>query len=653
MNLFFKSSASADPIHEKSIFRKLKDFSYPRWVNAPGAVLAPVLAYYLFEAITHNPFEIPFQFQLLGWLFSCLLTSLVFFLSGRMNLGLLLPQLFMAVLGTVNYFVLSFRQSPILPWDIASAGTALAVADHFSFTFTPRLILVLAGYLLLILFSLKVNIRLKKQWGKRAVGTAAAVVLSVLYVLCMQNDDIMNYLDVYEMPFTQDYTYEQNGFFVSFLVNTKYLKVEKPEGYSAEAADAILEKADAGEKKLARSMQDAMNALNHSNRNAASAARPAVNQTSEMQNSEKPNIIVIMNEAFSDLSVIGDFETSEDYMPFFRSLYGSENTISGNVHVSVLGGNTANTEFEFLTGDTMAFLPTGSIPYQQFISDELPALPSILQDYGYTATGLHPYISSGWKREEIYPLLGFEDCLFSSDFIYKSRLRGYVTDSSAFKQVIKEYEAKESDAPFFSFLVTMQNHGGYSKEWEDFERTITVQGMDDLDLPRINAYLTLIKKTDDAFKALISYFENTDEKTIILMFGDHQPNVETCFLEELYGKDYDELTEEELALRYQTPFVLWANYDIEEAENVDISANYLSTLLMDAAGLEKTPYQKFLSSLRESVPVLTANFCIDAEGNFYSGNDFEKLEDVLKNYEIIQYNHLFDEKNRDDSNYLP
>ncbi len=636
------------------LLKKLKSFTYPKWLNPVLALAVPVVSYYLMEAMTHNPFEIPFRFQLLGWLFLWLFSGILFFLIGRMNLSLILPTVFIAVLGTVNYFVLAFRSSPILPWDIASMGTALAVADHFSFTFTLRLGLILAGYLLLVLLCIKVNIRLKKHWGIRAAGLAATAALSAVYVLCLQNETITEALDVYEMPFTQDYTYEQNGFFVSFLVNTKYLKVDKPDGYSAQTADALLKEADkaaetaaSAAKELTASVKDISNHYQTENNSGA-----GVNASERQTDDDRPNLIVIMNEAFSDLSVLGEFESSEDYMPYFRSLCGSENTISGNLHVSVLGGNTANTEFEFLTGDTMAFLPTGSIPYQQFISSELPALPQILQNYGYTTTALHPYISRGWKREQIYPLLGFQESLFRNDFTYKRRLRDYITDDSAFKETIKTYEEKEEDGPFFAFLVTMQNHGGYSKEWSGFERSLTVEGMDDLDLPRINAYLTCLKKTDDAYKELISYFSQCDEKTIVLMFGDHQPNVETCFLEELYGKDYDTLTNEEIAKRYQTPFVLWANYDIEEAEGIEISANYLSSLLMDTAGLPKTAYQKFLTGLRRKLPVITANFCIDADGNFYSADEFDALEELLNDYEIIQYNHLFDEKNRNDENFL-
>lgn len=59
------------------------------------------------------------------------------------------------------------------------------------------------------------------------------------------------------------------------------------------------------------------------------------------------------------LAILGDFQTNKDYMPYFHSMQGADDTISGYLNVSVCGGNTANTEFEFLTGNTMAFLPQG------------------------------------------------------------------------------------------------------------------------------------------------------------------------------------------------------------------------------------------------------------------------------------------------------
>ena len=135
---------------------------------------------------------------------------------------------------------------------------------------------------------------------------------------------------------------------------------------------------------------------------------PIIKYIINTNNNEKmPNIIVIMDEAFSDLSVLGDLETNKDYMPFVHSLQnGADNTITGYLNVSVCGGNTADTEFEFLTGNTMAFLPAGSIPYQQYIKDTTPSLASYLKGLGYETYAQHPYNASGWNRETVYPLLG-------------------------------------------------------------------------------------------------------------------------------------------------------------------------------------------------------------------------------------------------------
>ena len=124
-----------------------------------------------------------------------------------------------------------------------------------------------------------------------------------------------------------------------------------------------------------------------------------------------------MDEAFSDPAVLGEVDANMDYMPFVHSLQnGAENAITGKLHVSVKGGNTANTEFEFLTGNTMAFLPQGSVAYQQYIHEETQSLASYLKSLGYTTRAAHPYKASGWDRETVYPLLGFERADFIDSF---------------------------------------------------------------------------------------------------------------------------------------------------------------------------------------------------------------------------------------------
>ena len=350
-----------------------------------------------------------------------------------------------------------------------------------------------------------------------------------------------------------------------------------------------------------------------------------------------------MNESFSDLAVLGDFETNEDYMPFFHSLQeGKENTITGYLNVSVCGGNTANTEFEFLTGDSMAFLPQGSIPYQQYITEELPALPAYLASLGYQTVATHPYYADGWDRDTIYPLLGFSDSIFKDEYYGAQYVRKYVSDDSCADKIIELYENKEKETPLFVFNVTMQNHGGYTDLYDNFTPDITVDGTDSVAL---NQYLSLIKLSDEALEKLIHYFESADEKTVIVFFGDHQPNDTVAApILRLNGLQPSELTEEEQKLRYEVPYLVWANYDIEEASQKDTSANYLAAEVLKTAGIPTDAYESYLLKLKEQYPVISAMRVIKKDG---TDTNRSGLKEELNEYQRLQYYQLFDWKKED------
>ena len=234
-------------------------------------------------------------------------------------------------------------------------------------------------------------------------------------------------------------------------------------------------------------------------------------------------------------------------------------------------------------------------------------------------------------------------------------LRGWVDDESAFDKLIELYEEKEEGSPLFAFEVTMQNHGGYSKEYEDLTNEIQfsdagedLRSVHQVQIEATEKYLTLIKKTDEAFENLIDYFQDEDEKTIILMFGDHQPaEYITNSVLRVLGEDTATRndTTDKLKTSYEVPFVMWANYDIEEKEVDAISTNYLSGLLMDTAGLEKTGYQSWLEKLQQQYPVVTANFYQGTDGTFQQWSN-EKQSGILNDYAILQYNNLVDKKHR-------
>ena len=345
-----------------------------------------------------------------------------------------------------------------------------------------------------------------------------------------------------------------------------------------------------------------------------------------------------MDEAFSDPAVLGDFKTNEDYMPFVHSLEnGAENTITGYANVSIIGGNTPNSEYEFLTGNTLAFLPEGCIPYQQYLRHDVDAIPEYLSSIGYSTTGMHPYYSNGWDRKRVYPLLGFERMYFIEDFNSAVKyIRQYITDESSFDRIISEYEKRDETKPFFMFNVTMQNHSPYTDDYANFNVDVKVDGgKSDV----TDRYLSLIRQTDKAFEELVDYFGNQDDPTIVVIFGDHQPT--DSVVEEIWnlnGKKGTELTAEDIQKRYKVPFVIWANYDIDEENGVETSVNYLGNKVLDAAGVPLYPYRQFLEEEAEQYPVLSAIHVVDNKGNDSTASE---LKDELIDYRRLQYYEMF------------
>lgn len=551
----------------------------------------------------------------------------------RSSLAVLCGTLLSCVCGTVNCIAWEYRSLPVLPWDLYSASTALSVAADYKFSFTHQFYTIELAFAAIAILGFRLNMRhhIPKaviHWSLTGVSAAALAG----FLLFLQTDTVFTKFGGYRYLFTPTVYYERNGAAVSFISTLHYLNVDVPDGYDA---DAVIE------SSVPLSEQ-------------AQADKSSYLSSDE----EMPNVIVIMNEAFSDLRALCDYETNIPVTPYIDAL--TENTIKGNLHVSVKGGNTANSEYEFLTGDTMAFLPTGSIPYQQHIKGETPNLASYFKSLGYETEAVHPYYASGWFRDHIYPWFSFDEDTFVEDFqpIYSFEvLRGYVSDDTLFDYIIDRHEEndKHDGAPRFTFAVTMQNHGSYDTEYDNFRPDVTVNGIEEY--KRISSYLSLIRKTDAYFGEMIEYFKDYDEKTVIVMFGDHQPNDNV--VSTLMGNAGVDNSAAALdgTNRYITPYILWANYDIDEAaaasvmNTEDISINYLSTLLCTAAELPLTGYQKFLQSIQPQYPVITAKTVMDGtDGTLYSVDDLDALQTgkdhPLSLYQAYAYNHIFDTAHR-------
>ena len=175
------------------------------------------------------------------------------------------------------------------------------------------------------------------------------------------------------------------------------------------------------------------------------------------------------------------------------------------------------------------------------------------------------------------------------------------------------------------------------------------------DYPEAQRFLSLMHASDKAFEELITYFKKRpEEPTVVVMFGDHFPALETEFYDELFGKTSDQYTPEERLRTFQTPFVIWANYDIPEKDMGAISSNYLSTLVMQAAGLPLPDYNRYLASLYKEVPVISTAGFMDAEGNVASALEKDApYASAVNDYQCVVFNNLLDTRHRDWSIFTP
>lgn len=612
--------------------------------------LIPAAAFYGLETFTHNPFQMELSPQIINLLLFWFFYILLFAVLGNLKWALITGNLLTIVVGIANHYTMEFRGNPILPWDLRSASTAASVMDNFTYKAPASMVFTLFLFLYLCILAEKCDLK-APALKRRACVAVVSLCLLLGMNTALRDTAFTDRALTFGNLFTQWATYRDNGFAASFIQNTKYLKIDKPARYSAESIRQEAQKQkQIGQAAAAKPSQTVSKADQNSQTDTISQKTGDTLPASALETrTERPNIIVIMNEAFSDLSVLHEFETNEDYMPFIHSLQkDGENAVTGNLFVSVVGGNTANTEFEFLTGDSMAFLPSGSVPYQQYISEDLPSLADSLKTEGYRSIAMHPYHASGWKRDEVYPLLGFDEAYFKPDFKNPEIIRKYVSDRSSYAKIKELYEGKDADEKLFIFNVTMQNHSGYSEIFDNFPPTVSLTDMEKPH-PATENYLTLIKESDAAFKELTEYFSAEEEPTILLMFGDHQPNdyVANC-IASLTGVPQAERSLEESQNRFIVPFVLWANYDIEEQSSLRLSVNYLGPLLLKTAGLPLTEWQSYLDRLSETLPVITANTIVDSEGTYTPASAPESLSkqelEAFEQYQRFQYNHLFDQE---------
>lgn len=527
----------------------------------------------------------------------------------KVSVSISLYTLIMTVLALVDYFVTAFRGKAFLIMDIFNVGTAAEVAGNYSLKLPVQTGICLQAILIYILYQILFQ---SLEIGKRNIKgyVIRFGVLGVVIVSVCSNWKLLAGERVDQWDTAGEY--ENKGYLYKLACETQYLAIDKPVDYSVERVNEIAlvtEKNDIQEK--------------------------------ESETIIPENIIVIMNESLADFEEFDNFKASEEILPGIHNL--QKNTKKGYVYVPSFGGGTSDTEYEVLTGNTKQFLPSGGIAYQLYCKEKELGLANLMEDMGYYTTAIHPSWATAWNRSKVYSWMDFENFISMDNWgDTPEYYRWYVSDACAYEKLEEMYENEEIEKQFM-FCVTIQNHGGYdvSKKYKANVKLSLEQ-----DYPEAEVYLSLARKSDESFMDLLDYFEEVEEPTMIVMFGDHWPSLEQGFYSELFGQDFGTLDLAQVQETYKTPYVIWTNYPSESIEE-DMSANYFGSYILEQAGLEMTTYNKFLLQLKEKLPIIGISAVCDEDGNWYAMDSLpDEYKELINEYKILQYNNVADRKHR-------
>lgn len=349
-------------------------------------------------------------------------------------------------------------------------------------------------------------------------------------------------------------------------------------------------------------------------------------QGSDASSQVKPNVIVIMSEAFFDVNEFeGVLSYSENPMAAFEEVR-QDSIVSGKTKVNIYGGSTHFSEFEFLTGWNSKGMNSGSCPYKEYFNQNQPSIARYMQQQGYYTLAIHPYDSYFWNRKNAYPNMGFDKFIDRSWMKYTD-MCGYISDDALTNEIIYRYEERQNnkEEPFFCFGVSIANHVAMINR-EEFENTadhIEVEynkniGYSEKRKQRVKEYVGGISKSGEALKKLTEYFKQQEEPTVIVFFGDHAPNYAIDILK-ADGKE---------ELSYETPYLIWSNYEIDNVESCpdEMNVSYLSTYLLQILRMPLAEQNYYNIAMRESYVYETRYAIANWNGDLYDMFSAEEKE---------------------------
>ena len=573
---------------------------------------------------------------LLEWALIAFAMLGLFFLFQRRCGGAVVLAIALYVLGLAEYFVILFKSMPISPGDLTALSTAAAVAGTgFTYTITSFCMLSLA----FTVIAIQICTLAAQVAPKRQKGSWRGLVLNLLIaIVCLGGIAAhTTLLDYYHTLYIQVYSwrplesYYRQGFLPSFISGAQTIKPSKPEDYTVSGAKKLI-------SEYAKEYDD-----NNQTGGSSATRLEATKQFDE----EKPTVIAVMNETFSDLSIYQNMHADYQGPTYFKSI---DDCLSrGRLYVSAYGGGTANTEFEFLTGNSMAYLGSGVYPYTTYDLTDTENLAAQFKSLGYYTTAMHPNHGTNWNRENVYKDFGFDQFLTINDFQNAETLRGMVTDKATYDKILELLDTNSN--PQFIFDVTMQNHSGYDTGLIPYDKQMSLN-IDGEFNSNVNEYVSLIQQSDEALKYFLNKLSKLDRKVVVVFWGDHQPFFPDTYNDRWFTNEDDATHQERL---WQTSYIIWANYDVagnsQTSHEEDLSSNYLSSELMKLIGAPLTDYQKAHLTLRQSLPALNSVGYEDSQDRWllsssksdeaYNDTIAAACEKARSDYHAMQYYMMF------------
>lgn len=601
----------------------------PVWqllLTIPLAFLATMLALYIQPGplgTICRYFLSHLNLLLLNFLPFWLLTLAFWFLFSNPFYAAALVGGFGGLLSLASRTMVEKRDEPLTPKDfrlLKEAGDAMQSYDMS--LHLPSLFAILGFVLLMVLLGVLFRGKrpFAKLWKNLCFALAGAAVLFGILVGCIRT--VYASRELYDsFPVRTKYyiagVFEQLGFPYCFCYNFNLYLVEKPEGFSAAEAASYGEQHPVQEE----------------------AGIPV-------------NVVMVMNEAFSDVTNFEAFTYPEGEEPlrFFNSLADSEHAVTGHIVVPNFGAGTANTEFDVITGMQTNLIGGSNASAFRVLNKDADSIFRVFLEDGYQTEFIHPGQPWFYNRQNVYRYFGAEKQLFTEDFENPERMGEWVSDNAVLKVMKEEFEAAMAEnRPYFNYTVTIQNHMSYSEtKYGDLpiaDVPLSLSVEEDAKT-MLSVYAKGVEDADEMLRGLTEYYERREEPVLLVFFGDHLPNLgNSYYAYQQLGISVGEGKDPASTLRtYEAPFVIWVNDAAAEAldfshakealalpENGSINANYLGAVVLELTGRRDTDsFFSYLNDLRRRLPVYHKGTGIDENGTLFEELPEQYAEDLRK-----------------------